>query len=93
MKFNNILGALHRFLGKSRIFHGLFLKLRNQVSAVIAHGLNDGIDMETNGEVWLVEQIAPDALFFIDVGANKGAWTAAFTKRASAEISGLMYEP
>ncbi len=93
MKFNNILGTLHRFLGKSRLFHGLFLKLRNQVSAVIAHGLNDGIDMQTNGQAWLVEQIAPDARFFIDVGANKGAWTAAFTKRARADVCGLMFEP
>lgn len=93
MNVKNLLGILHRTLGKSRTFHAIFLKIRNQVSAVISHGLNDGIAMETNGEAWLIGKIAPDARFFIDVGANKGAWTAAFMSKAGAGVCGLMYEP
>jgi hypothetical protein len=67
MNFRNLLGILHRMLGKSRTFHAISLKVRNQVSAVISHVLNDGIAMETNGEAWLIGKIAPDARFFIDV--------------------------
>ena len=93
MKLENTLGSLHRFLGKSPLLHSLFLKLRNQILAVISHGLNDGIEMSNNGEAWLIAQIAPNAHFFIDVGANKGAWTAEFLSKTVTRVQGIMYEP
>jgi hypothetical protein len=67
----------------------LFLKLRNQIMATIRAGLNDGIEMEVNGERWLIERVAPDASFFIDVGANVGIghlhfWMQAIMKNLKA---------
>jgi FkbM family methyltransferase len=50
--------------------------------------------MEVNGERWLIERVAPDASFFIDVGANVGHWTSAFLDAGNHEkLKGLLFEP
>jgi len=91
--FKSMLGQLQRYLGNSSLLCGLTVKLRNQCDAVIHAHLNDGIDMNRNGEMWLINTIAPDAKTFIDVGANTGAWTKAFLEKMQRPLKGILIEP
>jgi len=88
-----VIGMLQRALGKSRILRGFFVRLRNQVSAVIQHGLSDGIEMDRNGEAWLIDLIARDSIFFVDVGANKGLWSQRYLDASKDAVRGLAFEP
>lgn len=94
MNMNHLLGKFHRYIGKYRSGMWLSIKLRNQVMAIIRAGLNDGIDMNNNGEKWLIDKVAPRASYFIDVGANVGDWTQAFiSQNNNPQIHGLLFEP
>ena len=46
-----------------------------------------------NGELQLIEHIAPKCDTFIDVGANTGDWTELFLRHAPGSCSGLLLEP
>lgn len=89
----NLLGAIHTALGRTRLSVRLALKIRNQMDAVIAAHLNDGISIPDNGEAWLISKIAPKASTFIDVGANTGVWARSFLNAMSAPKKGLLFEP
>ncbi|MDB5904482.1 MAG: putative nodulation protein noeI-putative methyltransferase [Betaproteobacteria bacterium] len=88
-----LLAILQQWFGRSRICARLAVKIRNQADAVIRNHLNDGVDMASNGELWLLEKVAPRASCFVDVGANVGAWSTAFLKRMTAQGRGLLFEP
>lgn len=91
--FDKILGSLHRSIGSTRCGKWFARKIGNQAAAIIRAGLNDGINMEDNGELWLIKIIAPKSTYFIDVGANIGNWTKAFLKFAKTGVRGQLFEP
>jgi FkbM family methyltransferase len=68
-------------------------KLRNQCDLLIANALTNGrnTEMVTNGELWLLNRLAPIASF-VDIGANAGEWTAG-ALRGSPGARGLAFEP
>jgi FkbM family methyltransferase len=91
--FNKILGSLHRSIGGTRCGKWFARKIGNQAAAIIRAGLNDGIDMEDNGELWLIKIIAPKSTYFIDVGANIGNWTKVFLEFGKIGVRGQLFEP
>lgn len=87
------LGLFHRIAARSRICVLLSMKLRNQADAVVRARFSDGIEMSQNGELRIIARAAPDADFFIDVGANVGNWTGEFLKRMKSGGRGMALEP
>lgn len=87
------LNAIHRILGASRLGARFAVKIRNQMNAVIRARMMDGIFPESNGEVLLLDAIAPSATCFVDIGANVGEWSTAFAIRAALPVRGLLFEP
>lgn len=91
--FARTLGSLHRLASRSRLASGIALKIRNQCDAIVRARLNDGADLTCNGEMLLIRQVAPQARFFVDVGANVGNWARAFLNAQPKEGRGLLFEP
>ena len=85
--------AIHRRCSGSRHLVSLALKVRNQANAVIRARMADGIRANANGEQLLIDVVAPQARSFIDVGANVGAWTQAFSKKCARPAWGCLFEP
>ncbi len=88
----DFVGALQAAAARSRFMSKLAVKLKGQCDSVIGRRLSSGIDLRHNGEGWLADRIAPDALIFADVGANLGAWSLYFAKRM-ARANGILLEP
>jgi len=88
-----MLGRLQKILGKSTLGVYIALKLRNQCDAVIRARLSDGPDSECNGERLLLSKVAPEARYFVDVGANVGTWAKSFLEAMAPNGSGLLFEP
>ena len=74
-------GFVQRTLSRNSVTTLLALKIRNQCNGVIGNRLKLGIDIEKNGEKWIIDMIAPRSEFFIDVGANVGSWSIEFARR------------
>ena len=51
--------------------------IRNQCNMIINYRFALSPQFEDTGEAWLVATVAPSAKTFVDVGANRGDWTAA----------------
>ena len=90
---DRLLGAMQRKLSQSSNYVRIAIKLRNQLNGIISSYLNDGIEMPSNGELWLINQIAPKARVFMDVGANTGAWAKLFLDKMSFPGKGILFEP
>lgn len=88
-----LLGKLQRLIGRTTFGVKLAIKIKNQIDAVIRASLNDGIDMSCNGELWLMDRVAPKATLFLDVGANTGFWSMPFLSRMMHGGKGLLFEP
>ncbi|WP_158751918.1 FkbM family methyltransferase [Acidobacterium sp. S8] len=88
-----MLGSTHSLMGHSRIGLWAAEKIRNQAEAVIAlaHGTTESA-LERNGEGDFLRSVAPSISYFIDVGANKGDWTAALLNYSPA-AQGLLIDP
>jgi FkbM family methyltransferase len=80
-------------VARSRVGIHLAIKLKHQCDAILAARLGTSNSFATNGERWLIEQIAPQAKFFIDVGANVGDWSREFASRMPAVARGIAFEP
>lgn len=89
----NLLHRLHLKLGESRWATKLALKVKNQMNAIIQCSLNDSIHAEHNGEHWLMQRIAADVKFFVDVGANVGDYSASLLALTDSSCKGLAFEP
>lgn len=63
------------------------------MAAIIRCSLNDGIHPDHNGERWLMERVAADVQFFVDVGANVGEYSSSLLARTDSSCKGLAYEP
>ena len=80
-------------VAKSRVGTHLAIGLKRQCDAVLAARLGTSNSFASNGERWLIEQIAPRAKFFIDVGANVGNWSREFASRMQGTPRGIAFEP
>ena len=89
---SRVFGTIQK-LGRNSACAKAAIKLRNQIDGMIAAHLNDGIDMSLDGELWLIDQVAPNAKVFIDVGANIGAWSKLFLSKIAYPQKGLLFEP
>jgi FkbM family methyltransferase len=87
-----LFGFIHRLLAKSSLASRGCVKLRNQVTSVIAHHLGQTADAAHNGEYDLLDVLAPHSSMFVDVGANIGEWTAHMLSRQPT-ARGRVYEP
>lgn len=88
-----IFGTMQNRLGRIPACVKIAIKLRNQLEGIIAAHLNDGIDMSLDGELWLINRVAPKATVFIDVGANIGAWSKVFLSKMTGPPKGFLFEP
>jgi FkbM family methyltransferase len=86
-----MLNRTQRRLGRSPRATRAAVLLRNQCNRVIRYHLTPSDDPTENGEMWLLDAIAPRVRTFVDVGANVGEWTAALLDRAPA-ASGVLIE-
>jgi FkbM family methyltransferase len=91
--YKTILDSVHRSLGRSSFITKIAILLRNQCRRIIACHLSEGPDPAINGEDWLISLLAPNALTFVDVGANKGDWTNSFLEASSGKAKGILFEP
>jgi FkbM family methyltransferase len=80
-------------LSRSNVAARCAALLSNQLNGIVALHLGHDIDHTTNGEVWIMDQVAPGAATFIDIGANKGEWTALFLARCKGSARGVLFEP
>jgi len=90
-----ILSSLHRRISASPLAVRAAVKIRNQANAVVAahfSRLSGSSDIALNGEGRLAEILAPQAGMFIDVGGNRGDWTANFLRHARPCTQGWIYE-
>src|SRR6266699_1584281 len=88
-----MLGRLHKILGESDLGTYVVVKVRNQCDAVVRARFSDGPIAERNGELLLIRTVAPHARYFVDVGANVGAWAKSFLEAMALSGSGLLFEP
>ena len=92
-KLSSLIGLIHKALGDSSLAVNFAVKLRNQCGAVIGHRFNDGIDLLNNGEFKIMKLISPYCYTYVDVGANRGDWTALFLDVAKNIQRGFLIEP
>lgn len=87
------LNRLHKLTSKVDLLVSIAIKLRNQCQAVVRISLQDGIFPHENGEEALLSIVASEARVFIDVGANVGSWSNAFSSHMKNPSCGLLFEP
>jgi FkbM family methyltransferase len=87
------LDVVHRMLSRSSLVTRAAILVRNQCRAVIKHRLMTTHQVEESGEEWLMARLAPYCRTFVDVGANKGTWTAALLRQAPKIERGVLFEP
>lgn len=83
----------HRILSRSSAITRASILLRNQCRAVIKYRLMTTHQIEKSGEEWLIARLAPHCRTVVDVGANRGTWTAAVLRHASQVERVIAYEP
>jgi FkbM family methyltransferase len=81
MALQNQLARIHNLLGQSNTITKFALKIRNQANAIVGAHFSGLDDPALNGEYALIDIVAPAAVNFIDVGANKGNWSSRFVAR------------
>jgi FkbM family methyltransferase len=84
---------LYDTLAKSSAGRRGALWVRNIATQVLAHRLAPTIDPDRNGEAMLQRDLAPSLRTVIDVGANRGEWTASVLANAVGLERVLCYEP
>ncbi len=80
-------------LARSRAARHGALWVRNVATQLLAHRLAPTIDPDHNGEALLQRELAPWLCTVIDVGANRGEWTAHLLEAASGIETVCCYEP
>lgn len=74
---NRNLARVRSALARSTPVAHAAVRLRDQLHGIVVEHLGHDIDMNRNGELWILQQLAPRCRTFIDVGANVGDWTSA----------------
>jgi FkbM family methyltransferase len=90
----NLAGRLQRRFAQNRLTAQLALKIRNQTHCIIGYALGEDAEVtdENNSEKWLIREFGRFSTVFIDVGANRGDWTALMLKETKGP-TGLLFEP
>jgi len=85
---------IQRLIARSPLLVRAAVLVRNQCRCIIKYHLAESPDVNETGEVWLRRAIAPQASYFVDVGANVGEWLGeiAALKTANA-FHAVAYEP
>lgn len=91
LKAGALAGA--RRLGRHARAVRMSIGLRNLAQMVVASSLTDGLDPAGNGERRLVDALGPRCRVIVDVGANRGDWSAEILDRAGADARALLFEP
>ena len=77
----NLANRLVRYLGRSALAARAAALLRRQCNLLIGYHFAASPHLETNGEGWLLDRVASHTHRFIDIGANRGEWSAAMLER------------
>ena len=77
----NLTNRIVRYLSRSDRATRAAALLRNQCGMLIGYHLAPNSNLEDNGEAWLLDRVAPHIRRFVDVGANRGEWSAALLGR------------
>jgi FkbM family methyltransferase len=90
---NRVLARTQNFLSSSHLGLHFAVRLQNQCRAIVSrsHGATVA-DVERNGEGMILRHVADRLRYFIDVGANIGAWTENALKAPDIK-AGLLFEP
>ena len=94
MKIINLSGVIYRIqsvLARSGTIAYCAARLRNQLDCVVGLHLGPTPDARYNGEFYVLDRIAPVCRLGVDVGANKGEWSARFLNGSSGKVH--LYEP
>jgi FkbM family methyltransferase len=86
-------GLIQRTIARSILGVKAVIKVRNQCDAIIGARVSPGINMGANGEEWLLQLVAPHVRYFVDVGANVGAWSLRASELMIEQPRGLLIEP
>ncbi|TCT04601.1 FkbM family methyltransferase [Aquabacter spiritensis] len=87
-----LVGTVQRLVAKNRFGVAFSIKLREQCNSIIGLSLSSGIEPTQNGELLLIDVVAPRSRYFVDVGANVGNWSLMFADRMT-HAKGLAFEP
>jgi FkbM family methyltransferase len=91
--YSSVAAFVQKQIARSRAGTHIAIKLKHQCDAILGARLGTKNDFASNGERWLIEQIAPRAKFFIDIGANIGNWSLEFASRMRGDPRGIAFEP
>lgn len=91
--YKDLQGRLYDTLARSRKARRGALWVRNVATQVLAHRLATTTYPERNGEFLLQRTLGPEIRTAVDVGANRGEWTAHLLRAAPALERVLCYEP
>ena len=81
-----------RWLSTSSLATRAALRVRDHLTGIIFHRLGHDTNPLTNGEMWLIDLLAPDISLFVDVGANVGEWTTSVLEKAPS-ARGIVLDP
>ncbi len=85
---------VQRLIARSPLLVRVAVLLRNQCRCIIKYHLAESPDVNETGEVWLRSAIAPNASYFVDVGANVGDWLGEIAaQKTGSGFHAVAYEP
>jgi len=89
----SVTAFFQRQVARSTFGTRLAIKLKNQCDGIMAQRLGGPSVFSIDGELWLIDQVAPASSYFVDVGANVGEWSCNFAERMPGVPKGLTFEP
>lgn len=93
MGFAQFQDGLYDWLAKSKLVRRSAVWVRDVAAQILAHRLAPTIDPDRNGEMLLQRELAAVLRVVIDVGANRGEWTAHLLDTAPEVERVICYEP
>lgn len=87
------LDSVHRLLSRSALVTRAAILLRNQCRAIIKYRLMTTHQVEQSGEEWFLKRVAPLCRTVVDVGANRGEWSALVLQHGKAIERCVAFEP
>jgi FkbM family methyltransferase len=91
--FRALADKAQRLAARSRALVATAIRIRNQCEAVIGYSVQSGTDIDSNGEGLVLATVGPSCRYFVDIGANRGAWTQCMLEQAPHDCHGLLVEP
>jgi FkbM family methyltransferase len=89
-----LLGSVHGWVARHQFGIWCAVKARNQCTAIIRRALGATFaSHDVSGEEMLLAALRGNLRYFVDVGANRGSWTAMFCNHQTDIDGGLLFEP